>query len=154
MPSLELHPLIDQRALAALYDDPYIARVGHDHRPAKPLQHDAVRYIGAYIDGELVGAFLIIESGFIELDAHVLLNRQALPYSRQLARLCMNQLFSDEKLQRISTYVIDGLTEARNFARKLGFKDEGFRRDACQKGGQLLGLHMLGMTRTDWKELQ
>ena len=30
---------------------------------------------------------------------------------------------------------------------KLGFKREGFRRDACMKGGRLVGVHVLGITR-------
>jgi hypothetical protein len=149
---LELQPLSDQSALAALYRDPYISRVGHDHRPAEPLQHPAVRYLGARVDGELVGAFLIIESGFIEVDVHALLTRRALPHSRALGRLCLGQAFADPSIERITAYVIEGLTKARNYCLKLGFQAEGFRRNACQQKGRLVGVHVLGMTRNEWEK--
>lgn len=154
MSALALHPLTDHAALAALYRDPYIARVGHDHRPATPVEHPAAQYVGAHVDGALVGAFLLIESGFIEIDVHALLTRRALPHSRALGRLVLDRIFADRTIERITAYVIEGLTAARNYCLKLGFKAEGFRRAACVQGGVLLGVHMLGMTRSDWKESQ
>jgi hypothetical protein len=148
---LELHPLTDQGALAALYRDPYIARVGHDHRPAAPIIHPHARYLGAYIAGKLAGAFLVIESGFIELDLHALLMRHALPYSRALGRMCLDHAFSNPVIERVTAYVIEGLTAARNYCLKLGFKTEGMRRNACRQDGRLLGVHILGMTRNEWE---
>lgn len=149
---LELQPLSDQGALAPLFLDPYIARVGHDDRPAAPIEHPAVRYLGARVDGELVGAFMIVESGFIEVDVHALLTRRALQHSRELGRLCLAHAFSNPAIERVTAYVIDGLNAARNYCRKLGFKDEGARRSACRQGGRLLDVHVLGMTRNEWKE--
>lgn len=154
MSVLEVRPLSDFDALAALYRDPYISRVGHDDRPAEPLSHPAVRYVGAHVDGELVGAFLLIESGFVEVDAHVLLSRKALPYSRSFGRMVLAQIFDDAHIERVTAYVIDGLTAAINYCRKLGFKYEGARRNACRKAGRLLDIHILGLTRNDWKESQ
>lgn len=154
MTVLEVRPLSDFDALAALYRDPYISRVGHDDRPAKPLDHPAVRYIGAHADGDIVGAFMLIESGFVEVDVHALLSRSALPYSRTLGCLFLNMVFSDQQIERVTAYVIDGLTASMNYCRKLGFKYEGARRNACRQAGQLLDIHILGMTRNDWKESQ
>jgi hypothetical protein len=148
---LELQPLTDTNALAALYRDPYIARVGHDHRSAYPIEHPAAHYMGAHVDGEFVGAFLIIESGFIETDVHALLTRRALPNSRELGRMCLHYIFANPAIERITAYVIEGLTAARNYCLKLGFKSEGFRRAACAQNGVLLGIHTMGMTRNDWK---
>ncbi len=149
---LELQPLADQGALASLYRDPYISRIGHDDRPAAPIQHPHVHYLGARVDGELVGAFLIIESGFIEVDVHALLTRRALPHSRALGRLCIAQAFANPEIERVTAYVIEGLTAARNYCLKLGFQSEGFRRSACRQNGQLLGVHILGMTRNEWEQ--
>lgn len=153
MPLLELQPLTDQGALAALYRDPYVSRVGHDHRPAAPIEHPNVRYLGARVDGELVGAFLVIESGFIETDLHALLTRRALPHSRALGRLCLDHAFSNPEIERVTAYVIEGLSAARNYCLKLGFKTEGLRRNACRQHGRLVGVHILGMTRNEWEEL-
>lgn len=151
---LELHPLSDQGALAPLFLDPYIARVGHDDRPAAPIEHPDVRYFGARVDGELVGAFMFIESGFIEVDVHALLTRRALPHSRELGRLCLAEAFRDPRIERVTAYVIEGLTAARNYCLKLGFQFEGIRRNACRQNGRLLSVDILGMTRKDWKESQ
>lgn len=152
---LELKPLNDEAAIAALHADPYIARVGHDHRPSSPVLHPAARYIGAYAYSRLVGAFLVIESGFIEWDVHALLAKRALPYSRTLGRMLLAHLFEAySELQRVTAYVIEGLTSARNYCLKLGFVDEGMRRACCMQNGNLLGVHTLGMTRNDWENQQ
>lgn len=151
MPKIELKPIADPGALTSLYADPYISRVGHDHFPASPISHPAARYLGAYVDGNLAGAFLLIESGFIELDLHALLSRKSLPHSRALGRLCLEFAFSAQHIQRVTGYVVEGLQTAVNYCLKLGFKNEGMRRDACQKGGKLVGVHTMGMTRKDWQ---
>lgn len=151
MQPLALKPLNDQAALRALYRDPYIARVGHDHRPAEPIDHPSANYLGAYVSGHLVGAFLVIESGWIELDLHALLTRKALPHCRTLGRMCLAWAFGRQEIQRVTAYVIEGLEAAKNYCLKLGFVAEGFRRSACQQGGRLLGVHVLGMTRRDWE---
>ena len=148
---LELHPLADQGALAPLFLDPYIARVGHDDRPAAPIVHPHVRYLGAYVNGDLVGAFMLVESGFVEIDVHALLARRALPHSRDLGRMCLAHAFADPAIERVTAYVIEGLTTARNYCLKLGFKAEGARRNACRQHGRLLGVHILGMTRNEWE---
>lgn len=147
---LTIKLLDDQAALNALYADPWISKVGHDHRPASPIIHPAARYLGAYVHGKLVGAFLVIESGFIELDLHALLTRRAVAWSRQLGRLCLDYAFSLPHIQRVTANVLEGLESARNYCLKLGFKYEGFKRNVAQRGGQLIGLHVLGMTRAEW----
>ena len=152
MPLLELQPLSDLGALAPLFLDPYIARVGHDDRPAEMIAHPHVYYLGARIDGDLVGAFMIVESGFIEVDVHAMLTRRALKHSRALGRLCLAQAFANPAIERVTAYVIEGLTAARNYCLKLGFQFEGYRRNACRQGGHLLGVHILGMTRNDWEK--
>lgn len=152
MPLLELRPLNDQDALAAIYRDPYVSRIGHDYRAAEPIKHPNARYLGAYVDGDLVGAFLLIESGSIETDLHALLTRRALEHSRELGRLCLDHVFRSPEIERVTAYIIGGLTAARNYCLKLGFVTEGLRRNACMQGGQLLGVHILGMTRNEWRE--
>lgn len=146
-----LKQITDSVLIDALYADPYIARVGHDHRPASRIDHPAAKYLGAYVGDKLMGTFLVIQSGFIEIDVHALLTRAALPYSRVFGQLFLATAFFESGIQRVTAYVLEGLTSARNYCLKLGFKDEGFRRDACLKDGKLVGVHVLGMTRTDWE---
>lgn len=154
MPLLEVRPMLDLERLAALCLDPYVSRVGHDDRPVAPIDHPSVKYYGAYVDGELAGAFMLIESGYIEVDVHALLLRSAVLYSRELGTLFLDIVFREPTLERVTAYIIDGLNAARNYCFKLGFKYEGTRRRACKQNGKILDVNILGMTRNDWKESQ
>jgi hypothetical protein len=60
--------------------------------------------------------------------------------------------FANPAIERVTAYVIEGLTAARNYCLKLGFQFEGIRRNACRQNGRLLGVHILGMTRNDWEK--
>lgn len=151
---LSLIDLTDHELIDKIYRDPYVNRVGHDDRPSVRLDHPAVKYLGAYKNGELMGAFMVIESGFVEIDVHALLFKSALPYSRIFGMMFLDRTFKNKDIHRVTAYVIEGLDTARNYCRKLGFKNEGFRRDACRKEGKLIGVHTLGITRKDWEHRQ
>ncbi|NBW08268.1 MAG: N-acetyltransferase [Caulobacteraceae bacterium] len=142
-----------QQVVNAILHHPQIAaRVGHDHRPAGYIAHPDVAYLGAYLDGALVGVFTLVDSGFVEIDIHAALLPYALPHARALGRQCLDHVFRrDPDLARATAYVIEGLDSAVNYCLKLGFQREGFRRDACMKGGRLVGVHVLGITRGDWE---
>ena len=133
-----------------LYSDTYIAKVGYDERAAGTVRHPFAKYLGAYLNGSLVGAFLIIESGFIELDLHALLTKRALPWCRDFGRMCLDYAFSIPYIQRVTANVLEGLESAANYCLKLGFEIEGFRPCVGHRSGQLIGMHMLGMTREKW----
>lgn len=151
MISLSLENVKDLHTISDLFDDPYITRIGHDHRAASAIDHPNVKYLSARLNGEQVGAFMIIESGFIEIDIHALLTKRALPHSREFGKLCLMWAFAQQHIQRVTAYIIDGLNTAKNYCMKLGFKNEGMRRDACMKNGEFIGVHILGMTRQDWR---
>lgn len=152
MVSLALEPVKELASLNDLFSDPYIARIGHDHRSLAPIDHPHVKYLSARLNCQQVGAFMVIESGFVEVDLHAMLSRAALPYSRDLGRLCLVWAFAHKHIHRVTAYVMEGLSSAKNYCIKLGFKNEGMRRDACMKNGELVGVHILGMTRQDWRE--
>lgn len=141
------------QAIGAICADPYVARAGHDHRPTAPISHPSVSYLGAYAYGELVGAFLVIKSGFIEWDLHSLLTRKALPWCRDLGRLCLSWCFGHKAIERVTAYVIEGLETAKNYCLRLGFVIEGFRRNAAKVNGEFRGVHVLGMTRAEWEAM-
>ena len=150
---LTLTPIEDFEALDAIYADPWVSKVGHDHRPASPIKHPAARYLGAYVHGKLVGAFLIIESGFIDVDMHALLLRRAVAWSREFGRMCLDNIFANPVIERVNALVLEGLESALNYAVKIGFKPEGFRRNAAMRDGKLVGIYMLGITRAEWGAL-
>lgn len=147
---LSVEPIKDLAAVSAICADPYVARAGHDHRPVGAIDDPHAHYLGAYVNGELVGTFLVIETGWVELDLHSLLTKKALPWCRELGKLCIAWCFGHPIIQRVTAQIIEGLESARNYCLRLGFKVEGFRRDAIQVNGTLRGVYVLGLTRKDW----
>jgi hypothetical protein len=133
--------------LEMLYSDPYIAKVGHDHRPAGFIDHPRAQYYSAYVDGEFAGAFLAIRVSAIELDVHSLLKREFVRQSRELGKMFFRECFSDREIQRITAKVIDGFQCALNYCLKLGFTYEGAMRGAIYQSGVPKSVHILGMLR-------
>lgn len=136
--------------LARLFADPYISQVGHDDRPAAPIDHPAVQYYGAWLENSFMGAFVRIESGFVEIDVHSMLLKKAHRFCRDIGREFLRLMFENQAVHRITAQIIDGFSSAVNYCLNLGFVREGYRRDACRKDGQLVGVHILGLTRKDW----
>lgn len=143
---------ITEENLMDVYSDPYIAKIGHDHRPAAPIVHPLVTYLTASIGGKFAGAFMAIQQTSVELELHSLLKKSALSHSRLLGREFLRWAFESRPILRVTAYIIEGLESAKNYCLKLGMKLEGFRRDACVQNGVVKGLYILGMTRQDWRK--
>ena len=135
--------------LLDVYSDPYITKIGHDHRPAAPIDHPAVTYLSAWVGNTFAGAFMAIRFSPIEIELHALLKRSTLKHSRALGMACLEWAFA-HPIQRVTAYIIEGLESAKNYCLKLGFKEEGCRRAACIQNGMLKDIYVLGMTRMDW----
>jgi len=142
---------ITQEHLQEVYSDPYIARVGHDHRPFAPVHHPLATYLTATVNGVFAGAFLAIRTTSLDMDLHALLKKDYVRHSRELARLFLKWAFA-QNVERVSAPVIEGLDAAKNYCLKLGFQYEGFKRYAVMQNGQMKGVHLLGMTRQEWSK--
>lgn len=132
--------------LNAIYSDPYIARVGHDNMPARPIAHSKVTYLSAWVGGSFAGGFMVVR-GSVDYELHALLKRGALPWSRELGRLCLDWAFANPII-RVSALVTDA--KVVNYCLKLGFKREGIRRLACVRNGIACDVHILGMLRKEY----
>ena len=141
---------ITDEHLLEVYADPYINKVGHDHRPAAPIIHPNVTYLSAWIGNTFAGAFIIIKQSAVELELHSLLKKSSIKESRQLGLACIAWAFSNPTVLRVTAYIIEGLEAAKNYCLKLGFKQEGCRRCACVQGGIVKDVYVLGMTRHEW----
>jgi len=135
--------------LLEVYSDPYITKIGHDHRAAAYIDHPAVTYLSAWIGSTFAGAFMAVRFSPIEIELHALLKKRALKHSRALGLSCLEWAFS-QPIQRVTAYIIEDLESAKNYCIKLGFKAEGRRRAACIQGGIVKDVYVLGMTRLDW----
>lgn len=141
---------ITEENLKEIYSDPYIQRVGHYHRPATPVIHPSVMYISAWVNNAFAGAFMAIKSSTIEIDVHALLKKRYVKYSRNLGNMFLDWAFGHQ-ITRVTAYIIQGLESSVNYCKKIGFKYEGCRRDACIYNGKLTGVYVLGMTRRDYE---
>jgi len=141
---------ITEENLSIVYSDPYITKVGHDHRKAEPIIHPNVLYLSAWVGGVFAGAFMVIQQSDVEFELHALLKRSAIKYSRQLGDACLSWAF-DHPILRVTAYIIEGLEAAKNYCIKLGFKEEGCRRCACVQNGVVKNVYVLGMTRQEWE---
>jgi hypothetical protein len=140
---------ITDKHLAEIYADPYIQKVGHDHRPAAPINHPLVTYLTASVNGKFAGAFIAIQASPIDLEFHSLLKKNFVLHSRNLAKEFLDWAFS-KPIERVTALIIEGLETAKNFGLKLGFKLEGIKRNACLVNGELKNVYILGLTRQDW----
>jgi hypothetical protein len=137
--------------LAQVYTDTRIVgAIEHDHRPAAPINHPAVTYLSAWAGRQFAGAFLAIRTCALEIELHSLLHRFAVRHSRDLGRAAIAWAFS-QGVEHVAVQIIQGLESVRNYCRKLGMSEEGRRRSVCQKGGALLDVYVMGITRKEFE---
>lgn len=145
-----LRKVTDAAAIHAVITDPWIAaKVRHDHREPGYIEHPDVEYLGCYDGEELAGVFMLIHD-YVEVTIHAYIRREWTRYGREWGRLALSHAFSNSSIQRVTAPIAEGLESVVNYCRKLGFVYEGFQRQAIQKDGRLVGIHLLGMTREEW----
>jgi len=143
-------PIHDAARIDAVLTDPWVAaRIRHDGREPGHIDHPALTYHGAHVGGALVGVFVVIQHTACEVEVHAALLRSAMRSGRALGRLFLDQLWHDQpELLRITAPVLATLPSAANYCRKLGFVDEGVRRQACRVGGVPTDVVYLGLLRS------
>lgn len=142
---------ITQEHLSDVYSDPYITKVGHDHRASAPINHPNVTYLSAWVGDTFAGAFMAIKFSDLEIEWHSFLKKTSIPYSRALGLSFLDWAFTANPIARVTAYIIQGLETAKNYGLKLGMKYEGCRRNACLQNGVLKDIYILGITREEWR---
>jgi RimJ/RimL family protein N-acetyltransferase len=142
---------ITQEHLSDVYSDPYITKVGHDHRASAPINHPNATYLSAWVGDTFAGAFMAIKFSALEIEWHSFLKKTSLPYSRALGKSFLDWAFTANPIARVTAYIIQGLETAKNYGLKLGMKYEGCRRNACLQNGVLKDIYILGITREEWR---
>jgi RimJ/RimL family protein N-acetyltransferase len=137
--------------LSDVYSDPYITKVGHDHRASTPINHPNVTYLSAWVGDTFAGAFMAIKFSALEIEWHSFLKKTSIPYSRALGKSFLDWAFTASPIARVTAYIIQGLETAKNYGLKLGMKYEGCRRNACLQNGVLKDVYILGITREEWR---
>jgi hypothetical protein len=146
-------PLADPEAVNSILHHPAIvAKLRHDGRDPGYINHPLVSYHGAYVGDAPVGVFTAVRFSPWEVEVHVAILSSAIRHARRLCWLFLAQVFADSDVMRVTAYVLGTLPSAANLCRKLGFADEGRRRDACRVHGEPVDVLILGLTRADWSE--
>lgn len=136
-------------AIRAILRDEWIAsRLTHDDGGIDYCDHPDVEWLGAYVNGRMVGVFLLIRDG-VEMDLHAAILKRYRAHARTLGRLCLNHVFTDPGILRATAWVSEALPDARNYVQRLGFTLEGFRRDCLAIGGKPYGAYLFGMLRSE-----
>lgn len=60
-------------------------------------------------------------------------------------------VFNRLEMEKLNCEVIETNAAVLRLHRKFGFVEEGFRRSQIEKDGRRLGMHQLGLTRSDWR---
>lgn len=150
MPLCEVRAGLSRADIETVLADPWIAaNLIHDGSAPEFIEHPLLTYHGAYVDGELAGLFVAIHTTIWEVDVHAAVMRPFLRYGRELGALFLDNVFADPAVLRATAYIISDLLKAANYARKLGFRDEGYRRRAVIRHGEILDIICLGLTRDD-----
>lgn len=149
---LTVQPLADVAAIESVMSDPWVAsRLRHDARAPGYIEHDALTYHGAYWESGLCGVFMEVRLSPWETEVHAALLKDATGLSHAFGYEFLTALWQNPLLRRITAPVVDTLPSARNYCLNLGFRLEGYRRDAVMIGGALHGIYQLGLTRDDWR---
>ena len=108
--------------------------------------------MSTWVNGVYAGAFLMIRFSKTEMEAHSLLKKEFIKHSRELGKEALEWIFNQENILRVTTHIPDYLNLAMNYVKKIGFKEEGIKRDATTKDGKITNIHLFGITKKDWRE--
>ena len=151
---LSVRPLRSPAIIDRILRHPAIGpKIAHDDRQPGYIDHPLVSYCGGYADSRIVAVFTAIQFSRWEVEVHGAVLPEALRHGRALGRLFLDRVFADPDTMRATAYVLGTLPSAANWCRRLGFVDEGRRRDACRVAGVATDVLVLGMTRGEWSGL-
>lgn len=151
---VELQENPSKNLIQDLYKDPLVSRIGDDLRTLEPLSHPLISYLGVFLSGVFVGAFVLIKFSPYEIEVHNILTRRAIPALRQISKMVVDYIFNTYPIQRITGWIQEDIKTAINHVIKSGFLIEGCKQDALLVRGELKNLILVGLTRDRWRSLQ
>ncbi len=141
----------DPDIVNAILSDPWISeRLRIDGRVPGYIDNPAIEYYAAYVESSLAGIFILGKFSAFEAEVHVALARWSIKDGRELAAMFLDRVLCDG-VQRASAWVLSSLPSTANFCRRLGFVDEGRKREAVRRDGKPLDLLLLGLTAEEWR---
>lgn len=135
------------------YSDKYILScIEYDSCTPSYINHPLAKYYSAWHEEEFLGLILCVRYNKFEIEMHSLLKKESIPYSREIGKLIIEEMFGDNDVLRITAPVQGNLKSTMNFLEKIGFVKEGIKKDAIIKKEIVTDMHIYGITKTKWKE--
>lgn len=148
-----IEPLFDAELIASTLRHPQIYRHISDDSCPDPAAltvtlSDSLLYLGAYVADVYHGLFFIHPHNRILHEVHTCLLPSAWgPVAKSAARALVAWVFENTPCLRLITCVPDGNALAMRLARTVGMVQFGHNPASLQRGGVLLGVSMLGISR-------
>ncbi len=129
--------VLDPSVLPGVVDD------GMDVAAWTPPAH------GIYLKiGDLLGIFCLVPMSTATIEAHtMILPAGRGPLALDATRAAMQWVWDNTRFERIVTQVPDYNRAARMLAIKTGMTEYGYNPGSYLKGGKLMGIHLLGVSR-------
>ena len=135
------------------YSDKYILScIEYDSSTPSYIDHPLAKYYSSWNKEEFLGLILCVRYNKFEIEMHSLLKKESIPYSRDIGKLIIEEMFSDKDVLRITAPVQGNLKSTMNFLEKIGFVKEGIKKDAIIKKEIVTDIYIYGITKTKWKE--
>jgi RimJ/RimL family protein N-acetyltransferase len=116
----------------------------------EPNRHPLIVYLVAW-DGEPevpAALFVFVPVNAVCFDAHFWVNRRFWgPRARELGRAALGWMFQETAAERITGAIAADLPGAIRYARDCGLVDYGRHPKSIRKGGRLLDLVLLGISK-------
>lgn len=133
------------------YSNKYIiSRIEYDSCTPSYIDHHLAKYYSAWNKEEFLGLILCVRYNKFEIEMHSLLKKESIPYSREIGKLIIKEMFSDKDVLRITAPVQCNLKSTMNFLEKIGFVKEGIKKDAIIKKEIITDIYIYGITKTKW----
>lgn len=159
---------VEEEDLPALHEainDPGVWRTTGMNRPNSMAEErewfeglserdDAVSFVAA-ADGETVGSVGLRDihpgDGTAEIGFYVLPAHQGNGYATEAVRLAVGYAFDHHRLHRVDAEAYGFNDASRRVLEKVGFAEEGVRREAAFVDGDYRDVHQYGLLASEWR---
>jgi len=107
-------------------------------------------FIG-YCDGRLSGIINAhhVNANTIEIHPYCIHPRSSRTLIKEFYKICLNY---PDQLNKVICKIPECFKKTVNFARRVGFIDEGYLKESYNRDNKFIGVHVLGITRNEIEE--
>lgn len=100
-------------------------------------------------EDKIIGIILLHHDNSTTLKLHPYLRREHYSLGREMMKSFYKWFIENTSIHKLIVSMPENQKKTYNFAKKVGFKDEGFNRESYLKNGEIYGQYNLGITRKE-----